>query len=241
VQTKKVDVVEPVGRWRFDGDVTDSFDDMLQRSIPQYEVMRKAVFDLACEFQRDKTYFLDLGSSRGESIAPIIEKFGALNHYYLTEISDPMLDVLRERFASWEYSGRVTIRKCDLRNEFPNVQTCVVLSVLTLMFIPLECRQALIQNVYDSLLPGGAFICVEKVLGASAGLETVLSKLYRQKKTESGYSAESIERKRLSLQGVLVPVTASWESELLYMAGFRQVECFWRWMNFAGWIAVKSG
>ncbi|GAB7188362.1 hypothetical protein ATKI12_8193 [Kitasatospora sp. Ki12] len=29
--------------------------------------------------------------------------------------------------------------------------------------------------------------------------------------------------------------------ELLGQAGFQRVDCFWRWMNFAGWIAVKTG
>jgi tRNA (cmo5U34)-methyltransferase len=36
-----------------------------------------------------------------------------------------------------------------------------------------------------------------------------------------------------------VPVTAAWNEDLLQQAGFRHVECFWRWLNFGGWIAVK--
>ena len=54
-----------------------------------------------------------------------------------------------------------------------------------------------------------------------------------------GYTQEQIERKRLSLEGVLVPVTARWNEEMLRMAGFQQVDTFWRWMNFCGWVAVK--
>jgi tRNA (cmo5U34)-methyltransferase len=65
-------------------------------------------------------------------------------------------------------------------------------------------------------------------------------KLYYQLKAQNGYSQDQIERKRLSLEGVLVPMTAGWNEEMLQMSGFRQVDCFWRWCNFAGWIAVKS-
>jgi tRNA (cmo5U34)-methyltransferase len=36
-----------------------------------------------------------------------------------------------------------------------------------------------------------------------------------------------------------VPVTARWNEELLRSAGFVDIDCFWRWMNFAGWIAVR--
>jgi tRNA (cmo5U34)-methyltransferase len=34
-------------------------------------------------------------------------------------------------------------------------------------------------------------------------------------------------------------VTAKWNEDLLRDAGFRTVECFWRHLNFAGWVAVK--
>jgi len=63
--------------------------------------------------------------------------------------------------------------------------------------------------------------------------------VYYQLKARNGYTQEQIQRKRLSLEGVLVPVTARWNEEMMQMVGFRQVDCFWRWMNFAGWVAVK--
>lgn len=80
---------------------------------------------------------------------------------------------------------------------------------------------------------------VEKILGANAQINQMMADAYAALKAEHGYSQEAIERKRLSLEGVLVPVTAQWNEELLAMAGFSCVDCFWRWMNFAGWLAVK--
>jgi tRNA (cmo5U34)-methyltransferase len=43
----------------------------------------------------------------------------------------------------------------------------------------------------------------------------------------------------LSLEGVLVPVTSDWNIDLLKQAGFRQIDVFWKWMNFVGYIAFK--
>ena len=234
-----VDTTMPTGRWEFDADVTDAFDDMLKRSIPQYDVMRAAVFALGCPFVQQNTAIVDVGASRGEAIEPFLKRFGALNHHVMIEISEPMRAVLRERFGGYEKSGVVEIRSDDLRASFPFVKTSLILSILTLQFVPIEHRQRLVQRMYDSMIAGGALIVVEKVLGATASLDAVFVDGYYDLKRANGYSQEAIDRKRLALEGVLVPVTAAWNEELLKMAGFRQVDCFWRWMNFAGWIAVK--
>ena len=85
----------------------------------------------------------------------------------------------------------------------------------------------------------GAFVFVEKVLGNTADLDDLMVKLYLTLKGKNQYSDKQIERKKMSLEGVLVPVTAKWNEELLKMAGFKEIDCFWRWMNFAGWVATK--
>lgn len=233
------DNVMPDGRWQFGEDVTDVFDDMLVRSIPQYRVMRDACFALASQYVKHNTDIVDLGCSRGEAMAALIDRFGAHNRFIGVEVSQPMLHAARERFGKLIQAGIVDIRELDLRTSFPPVSASVILSVLTLQFTPIEYRLQIVQNIYDHLVSGGAFILVEKVIGAGAQLDRNMIANYYALKAENGYSEEQIERKRLSLEGVLVPVTARWNEELLQMAGFRHVDCFWRWMNFAGWIAVK--
>jgi tRNA (cmo5U34)-methyltransferase len=226
-------------RWAFDDEVSRVFDNMLERSIPQLDVMRQACFDLACRYREHGTMILDLGCSRGDALAPLIDKWGMGNRYLGIEVSQPMLQACRERFTGAIQQKIIEIKELDLRSAFPPILASVTQSILTLMFIPLEYRQRLVQRIYDHLLPGGAFLIVEKILGSSDELNTAMVDLYHRLKHDHGYSAMDIERKRLALEGVLVPVTASWNEEMLRMAGFHEVDCFWRWMNFAGWIAVK--
>lgn len=227
-------------QWSFDDEVTRVFDDMLARSIPQYEVMRKAVFDLACRFAQPKTDILDLGCSRGEGIAPLIQKFGTDNRYIGVEVSPPMLKATRERFKEEISSGIVRIEELDLRQDYPSVNSSVTLCVLTLQFVPIEYRQRVLREVYKSTTPGGVLVIVEKLLGNTADLDEIMVDLYYEMKKDHGYSQDEIERKRLALEGVLVPVTAHFNEELFKMAGFQQVDCFWRWMNFAGWLAIRE-
>lgn len=227
----------PADKWEFDDSVTRVFGDMLQRSIPQYEVMRRAVFDLGRHFVRAGTEVVDLGCSRGDSLAPFIGVFGGDCRYLGMEVSEPMLAAARDRFRSEIEAGWVRIEQTDLRNAYPDVTASLTLAVLTLQFLPPEHRPRILRDVRDRTVPGGALILVEKVLGADAELDALMVDLYHQLKTEHGYSREEVERKRLALQGVLVPFTARRNEELLHSAGFERVDCFWRWMNFAGWIA----
>jgi len=234
-----VDNTIPGEKWNFDSDVTDVFDNMLERSIPQYRVMRQLCFDLACRYAQRDTTILDLGCSRGEAIAELADHFGVDNHFVGVDISEPMLIAARERFAGLIKAGVIDIRTLDLRTSYPPVKASVTLCVLTLQFTPIEYRLRIMQNIHDHILPGGVLILVEKVIGASAKLDQNMVDIYYKMKSDNGYSQDQIERKRLSLEGVLVPMTARWNEEMLSMVGFRQSDCFWRWMNFAGWIAVK--
>lgn len=237
---KTIDKTVPSGKWTFDGAVTDAFDDMLKRSIPQYEVMRQLCFEIGCEFVQHQTAIVDLGCSRGEALAAFADKFGAYNRYVGVEVSEPMLGAARERFDGLIRCGIAEIKNLDLRKEYPPVRSSLTLSVLTLQFVPMEHRQRIVRDVFKGLLPGGAFILVEKVMGSCSETDALMSKLYWNLKRHNGYSADDVERKRLSLEGVLVPVTAGWNEELLRSAGFRQVECFWRCLNFSGWVAVRD-
>ncbi len=231
-------------RWAFDEQVTECFVDMLERSIPQYDVMRQAVVSLAQRHLVERSTVVDLGCSWGTALHTVreaaLQRFGVARgdvRFKGLEVSPPMIDKARELFAD---ADDVSIECCDLRDWRPApARASVVLAVLTLQFTPINYRQQIVRRAHDALLPGGALIMVEKVLGQGATLDDVLVDIYHESKVANGYSREAIEAKRRALEGVLVPVTASMNEAFLRGASFHEVDCFWRWMNFAGWIAIR--
>jgi tRNA (cmo5U34)-methyltransferase len=236
VSSKKDNHV-PGEQWEFNGDVTKVFDDMLQRSIPQYDVMRQTVKDIALKYMKNGTGVIDLGCAKGDAIAHLAHMLPQVNFYGL-DVSVSMLNEAEERFANQK---NVKINYMDLKESVDvGEKASVILSVLTIQFTPIEYRMQIIQNIYDQLEEGGALIIVEKVLGDSAELDALFRERYHALKGKNGYSQEDIARKKLALSGVLVPITAKWNESMLKSAGFRQVDCFWRWMNFAGWVAIRD-
>ena len=164
----------PTGAWAFDDGVTDVFEDMLRRSIPDYDAMRRVVFDVGRRFVRPGTDVLDIGCSRGDALAPYIAEFGYGARYVGVEVSQPMLETVRKRFATECERGIVEIQDIDLRKVFPTVQASLTLSVLTLQFVPVEHRGRVVRNVFEHTVDGGAFVLVEKILGNSAQLTEML-------------------------------------------------------------------
>ncbi len=225
-------------RWEFDAEVTRVFEDMLRRSIPQLDVMRGIVSELTARYRVPQTSIVDLGASRGDAIAPLVDLPWS-NTYDLVECSEPMANVCRSRFAG---DARVRVHHHDLRAGYPSVicNASVTLCVLSLQFTPIQHRQRILRDVFRTTMPGGALILVEKVLGSDAEADEALVALYHDMKERNGYSREEIDRKAAALEGVLVPVTARWNEELLRAAGFDTVECVWRCLSFAGWLAVRS-
>ena len=226
-------------KWEFDEKVAACFDDMLARSIPDYETMRALVFKIGRRYVRQATEVVDIGSSNGNAIAPFVSRFGAANTFKCLEISEPMIANLRKRFAGLIDAGVVSVLSWDLRTGVPEMFASLILSILTVQFTPIEHRKRILEGLYRGLVPGGALIYVEKVLGETYDLDRMLVAEYYDMKRENCYTEEQIAAKRKSLEGVLVPITAAWNVDMLHAAGFRQVECFWRFLNFAGWVAVK--
>lgn len=226
--------------WQFDSEVTRVFDDMFARSIPDYEALRKITFDVGTRFVQPSTDIVDLGCARGGALAQFVDRFGFHNRFIGIEISEPMAEGARQRFGSLIDAKIVDIRRNDLRIYYPPVKASLTLAIMTIQFTPLEYRQRIIQRIYDSTLPGGAFVFAEKILGRDDRVNSLLVDVYYQVKAEHGYSQDEIERKRLALEGVLVPVTAAWNEDLLRVAGFAHVDCIWRYANFAAWLAIKA-
>lgn len=228
---------EPDGKWKFDETVANVFDDMLERSIPDYCMMRNLVSELTCKYAADDTAILDLGCSTGGAIKKSVKQLPE-NHFIGIEVSEPMREIAENNFKNNE---NVTILNTDINKSLPttNKDISVILSILTIQFTPIEHRLNIIKRIYDALSKDGAFIFVEKVLGNTADLDNLFVDLYYKMKGNNGYTHEKIQKKRKSLEGVLVPVTSKWNYELLKKSGFKQVDLFWRNLNFAGYIAVK--
>lgn len=234
-----VDNVISNDKWEFNQEVAQCFDDMLSRSIPNYNTMRELTFNIGKHFITPNTNIVDVGCSNGLALKDFVNYIDKSNTLYMCDVSEPMLEICSNRYKEQIQNKTCVVLNHDLRNGLPCNNNSLVLSILTIQFTPIEYRHKIVKSIYDSLTNGGAFIFVEKVLGNTFDIDNILVKEYYNIKKEHCYTQEQIQNKRKSLEGVLVPITAKWNEDLLQSVGFKQVDCFWRCLNFCGWLAIK--
>lgn len=226
-------------RFEFDESVARVFEDMLTRSVPYYKECQRLVLVLTARFLRKGSNVYDLGCSTGTLMRLLSKSLPQTRDVALVGVdnSAPMLARAQRKLKGvkqpWE------LIEADIEKELEMANASVVIMNYTLQFISPRRRKAMVKKIFDALNPGGCLILIEKVKAESEDLEELFTGRHHEFKREKGYSKMEVSKKRDALDRVLVPLKLSDNIRLLEKTGFRHPEVFFKWMNFAGLIAVK--
>lgn len=227
----------------FDAKVSAVFDDMVSRSVPFYAQTQRMLSELAFAFIPEHDGVVcDLGCSTGTTIDMLARHPGcpASLRFVGFDNSPSMLDESREKLGGLIDAGRADLREADLNEDF-EIPTCnVAMLNWTLQFVRPLYRESLLRRVHDALAPSGALLMTEKVLVSDSFLNRSYIDFYYEYKRREGYTNEEIQRKREALENVLVPYRVEENTDILRRCGFRTVDVFFRWFNFAGFVAIKD-
>lgn len=230
----------PAAPFAFTAEVAGVFDDMLDRSVPLYRESLRRQAQLAARFYREGTRIYDLGCSNGNFGLALGAEMGARDFAMVAvDNSAPMLDLYRARLAATAFGERIVLEEGDARRVAMANASVVVIN-LTLQFLPLEDRDALLARVHEALVPGGVLLLTEKVVDRDTALAELEREFYYRLKGENGYSQMEISQKREALENVLIPETLEAHRARLERAGFAAVTVWLKWFNFAALLARKA-
>lgn len=219
--------------WEFDDKVAPQFDEHVLNSVPQYDEIHSMVANMSEWFLEDDTKMYDIGTSTGKVLKNVYHNTNKSIEYIGIDNSEDMINQIEN-----EYKEKFNFVVSDVQDVNIN-NASYITSVLTLQFIPEKDRQNVIDNIYDGLNKGGAFILVEKVLGNSPLINNMWEGLYHDMKMNNGLSKEHVIDKQRSIRGVMKPLTLDENKSMLNKAGFKEHEEFFKWGNFVGFIAIK--
>jgi tRNA (cmo5U34)-methyltransferase len=231
--------IEHVGDFVFDEKVAGVFDDMVSRSVPQYREIQRMLAELAGSFATEGSNIYDLGCSTGTTLSLLHKALPVKARLCGIDASNAMLDECRQKLATLNAGGEIELCCADLDKGIELKNASVVLLVLTLMFVRPLNREKLIADIYSGLNENGCLLLVEKVLGERSLLNRLFIEHYYAYKRRVGYSELEIAQKREALENVLIPYRLGENIDMLSRVGFRDIDVFFKWYNFAGIVAVK--
>jgi len=234
------DAVESIGDFDFGESTAAVFDDMLDRSIPEYRELQRMIGELAGTFAEPNTRVYDLGCSTGITLETLRDAIQVPVDLVGLDYSSPMLERARERLSRPGRTHSVRLQEADLNAGVTVENASVVVLNLTLQFVRPLRRDRLIRDINRGMNPNGCLILVEKVLGNDSLFNRTFIRLYYEMKRRNGYSDTEIAHKREALENVLVPYRVDENFELLARNGFNQSDIFFKWYNFCGILGVKG-
>lgn len=213
---------------------------MLRRSIPGYETLISQLGVLARHYVQPGSNVYDLGCSLGAATLAMASQTTALAavRFIGVDNSEAMISRCEQRLARHLPAERFELVCDDVCAVRLQPASLMVLN-FTLQFVAPAARQALLDNIAQALVPGGALILSEKIKSVDEQEQTLINDLYLEFKRANGYSEMEISQKRSALEKVMIPDTVDRHIERLKSAGFSQVSVWFQSFSFVSILAVK--
>jgi tRNA (cmo5U34)-methyltransferase len=225
--------------FKFDNAVVHVFDDMVVRSVPYYLEIQRMMTEIIKDYASSGTALYDLGCATGTTLLSINTVLDDSVSFVGVDDSPQMLESCGKNLTEMGVSRPFKLLEADLNQGLTIDNASVVVLCLTLQFIRPINRLNLLKQIHEQLLAGGCIILVEKVLGESTEFNRQFIKYYYDMKRRNDYADMEIAQKREALENVLIPYKSSENIQLLLDAGFHSCETFFKWHNFAGFVALK--
>lgn len=231
-----------VGSFRFDNAVARVFPDMIRRSVPGYAETVAMSAIIARRYAQPSSHVYDLGSSLGAVTLAMRHSVGEREECHGVKIfavdnSQDMVEQAKHYLAIDDAKLAVEMLCADIL-QIELVDASVVTLNFVLQFIAKASRQALINNIAQGMLPGGALILSEKIAFA-AHEQQLQDELHLDFKRANGYTEMEISQKRNAIENVLVAESDEVHIARLKQAGFSQVIRWYQCFNFVSYLAIK--
>ncbi len=222
--------------WNFGGNTHETFSHHVRRSVPLYDEGHDLICSLSDFFIKDDSLAYELGSSVGELTIKMAEHNKQKPNAQWIGLDNE--ENMTQKALESSTLPNVTFATADI-NLFEYKKADFIVAYYTVQFIPPRLRQELVNLIYKSLNWGGGFILFEKVRGADARFQDILTSLYTDFKLKNSFSPEEIIAKSRSLKGVLEPFSTQGNIDILKRAGFEDIMTVMKHTCFEGFLAIK--
>lgn len=220
-------------RNHFEGEAFE-YDSLIDRLIPFYKEQNEVMLAVVPQDRSLKLKALDLGCGTGILSHLLLSAFPNLE-ITAFDLAKNMLDVCQSNLSL--YSNRLTLQRGNFGQDDLGENYDIVVSGLSVHHLCDFDKQKLYKRVFDAMNPGGIFVNREIVLGSTDYLTDLYHAGWRRYITQNG---EDDEKWFNNYKNEDIPASVEDQMSWLTDAGFIDVGCHWRYLNFAVFGGRKS-
>ena len=211
------------------------FDDGIKKSIPHYQQMIEVIINLL-PFTKDKPFtIMDVGTGTGNIAYNIKSAFPKCNLVCL-DLAPNMLMIAQEKLKGLK---NVEYVEADVNKYAFDRQYDAIVSSLTLHHLETDAdKHAFHKKAYKALKKGGCFINADIIIAPEKRMQRINLAKWHEFILRSS-SQEYVNDRYKKYLAEDRPAILLHEIDSLQKCGFRSVEVFWKYYNFAVYGGAK--
>jgi tRNA (cmo5U34)-methyltransferase len=204
-----------------------AYDASIPKFVPHYQAQNDVMLALMPFERTAPLAALDLGAGTGVLAHLILANFPNAR-VMVYDLAQNMLTAARRNLAP--FGPRVTFRQGNFAVDEVGAGYDLVVAGLSIHHLDHAAKRSLYRRLFQALNPAGLFLCRDVVCGPTAALTRQYEQLWCRYVRANGEDDEALMG-RYQREDIPAPV----EDQLLWLreAGFAEVDCYWRHLNFA--------
>jgi tRNA (cmo5U34)-methyltransferase len=203
------------------------YENLINRLVPYFQKQNSLMMDLIPWERRATFKALDLGSGPGVLSRLLLDTFPNAQ-VVAFDISAAMLEICKRKL--WAYPNRASFIRGDFTTDDFGSGYDAVFAGLVLHHTDDAGKRNFFKKVLGRMTPGGILLARDIVRGSTPRLNDEYEKLWRLYMRAQGEDGALWHDK---FQAKDLPATVDDQLKWLKEAGFIDVDCHWRYLNFA--------
>lgn len=222
---------------RFNAEEAANYDDVIKRRIPLYAEMQALIASLLPFSKKEYLRVLDLGCGTGSTSIAILKEFPLARITGIDNSSD-MLKIAAGKVKHTTWRIDFLCQEISTFNPLPQGEgqgeggLDAIVSGFSLHFLSPGEKEGVFKKCLAALKPGGVFIDAEAVRSPSEKVYQIYMEKWKDFQLSNGFSEEEVGEQMLRFIRDVKPLTVVGQMELMASAGFSDVECYFKYMNW---------
>lgn len=218
---------------KWDFNKVDDFNNHVKHSIIGYE----KIHDLVSKIIDYKTVcgstVVDIGCSTGTLLKNVLENNSSNVNLVGIDVSEKFANIAKQKIGD----KHKILNMNAIEYDFSNAD--IIVSMYTLQFIPIGQRIELLKKIHSEIKEGSTLIIAEKTIPENIHMVEMYRDMYYDFKREY-FENEQIVDKNKKLRGVMKPLGFLENIKMLESIGFKDIDVFFKELNFTGFIMTKG-